>query len=425
MRSTSPDKPKLLFVVAGYSTTGAQAIRFKNMIPYLSEHYQVEVIELTWSKNPEEYEDPYAKFHRVSLSRVGRVLNPVFRQLGGDSGSTSEKKTSQKSRFVGQIKGIVRKLLFPDTYWFEIPRLYKKIASVLKGGHYESVILSAFPFSMLALAKRIKKDFPQMTVHYDVGDPFSCSSVESNFRNWLAKFYEKALLQYIDSLVVTNDATKRYYALGFRKQLEDAKISVVSMGVSTDSLVPISQLSDKDGAKNDFSLVYAGRLYTKFREAFELYKAIDKLNENQEARFHLHMYGKYNAAFYPAKYDPEKISFHGMVSNEQVFEAYSECTAIVFLDNAHGIQTPGKVFEVAAIGRPILFVSDNNESHSREIVKPLAHVVDCSNTAESIAEAILQLSTLGPVNPEEIEAVRHDFSWKKRAMEFRDVLESV
>lgn len=411
---------KILFIVRSFSKGGPQPIRFQNIINFLKDDYDIHIIEFIHDKEKIISEDGIS-IHQLQYSKIGRIINP----LKTNTSIRVDKmlKKSVTANFVFYIKSFIRGLFFPDTLCFEINKLRKKIFSLEKQFDFEIVVASAFPFSTLAVSKKIKQSYPSIKFLYDIGDPFYGNAKNGFIRNYFAKKYENYYLRFIDKLIVTNELTKKHYSETYGKSLTENNIAVIEQGIKSDFIKNIeTAFSLKE--KKEITLTYAGQLYIKLREPFALYEAIKKSNlTKKQSTLYLLMLGSYNKYFIKIQIAPIHIKYLGAVNQMEVFDIYLKSDIIVFIDNAFGMQTPGKIFELIAVGKPILFISNNLGSPASQIAKQFNHIFYSENNPNSIITCIEKIIDQDNYNIDN-SLLKH-FSWEYRAIQYKESLESL
>lgn len=410
---------KILLIVRSFSKVGPQPLRFQMIAGFLKSKYEIHILEIHHQKEVTIFENGIW-LHKIKYSFPGIFLNPDFNKKN----DIKEQNVLKIYRFKSRVKKIIRNFFFPDTLIFEKNNLTEKVNDLIEVQGFYAVVASGFPFTMLILSKTIKKKFPDVKFIYDIGDPFYKNSQNGYLKDKLAKLFERKYLKYVDKLVVTDKMILRHYLYYFGDVLRKDQVEVVQMGVSSEFLESFDsslKIGKSCGPSGVLRLVYAGQLYTKLREPFELYKAVNKLSEQGGIQsIKLDMFGSFSDLFKTSTKQNPCIYFKGIVSNKEIIEAYFNCDIIVFLDNAYGMQTPGKIFEVSVIGRPVLFISDAKNSSALEIVKELKHVYPCKNECDSIVDAIKSVNC--KIDFSIIQKIRKDFSWENRAVQYANLI---
>ena len=410
---------KVLFIVRSYSRIGAQPIRFREIIRFLKLDFEVHVLELTHRSGGLRSEDG-VYIHALPYSKIGRVFNLPEKSRNG---SNVQNNISLLSRLLYKLKRNIRRSFFPDTVVTESIRIRREANRLVGDLKCDVVVVSAFPFSTLICLKSIKRRFSSKVI-LDIGDPFYKNSRNGFLKDILAKRYETYFLKYTDILVVTNRITRDHYLRSFGSTLNSKQVIVIEQGVSEIMLDVVRKSQERVSCSDSHEypkLIYAGQLYRKLREPYELYKAIDFLHRKKKLTFiKLHMYGSYSREFYPLKDFSNCIVTRGQITYEDLIEEYLCADIVVFIDNAFGLQTPGKVFEIASLGKPVLFISDNPTSPAMEVVKGLSYFYFTRNVSEDISETIQKM--LKEKAFIQIQGFGENFLWSERAGKYLKLL---
>lgn len=405
----------MLFVVRSYSRTGALPIRFRQIAAFLAKDFNIHVLELTHRREAVTIENGVT-VHSLEYSRAGKIFNPEKSwTISGTAGSPSY------NRPFAIFKRHIRSLLFPDSVITEVLRLRKEVVRLTVEHRFRVVVLSAFPFSVLLCAKSLRKRTTAKVI-LDVGDPFYRNSTNGIIRDFLARRFERRHLRFIERLVVSSDAVRLHYlqSYGF---LSPGAVRTVAMGITV-SIIPAPAVEAEKVVKRlpgePFRLVYAGQLYLKMREPFELYRAVTSVNREHDKKVSLQMYGSFSREFSAGYENVDGIEFPGPVAHGEIASVYKNADVVVFIDNAYGLQTPGKIFEVAFVNRPVLFIADRDQSPALDLISGLNHIAVVKNRADSIAAAIIGILQMKPQYPSP-EKIR-EFLWENRADEYSQII---
>lgn len=278
------------------------------------------------------------------------------------------------------LKKVINKLfIFPDIYWLSIPRYKKRIQEKLSTQQYGAVVVATLPHSFLTLASFIKKQQPNLNVIVDLTDPLTAnvsylhySKLYKNYINW----YETKHFKNVDQLIVLNEEIKSYYQ---EKYPSIKKITVIEQAIGENE-VPITLNDLKLNSIKE--LVYAGMLYERLREPFELYKAVT----HSSITWRLSIYGSFKKKFLPPT--SERIIYNGSINKTILHQKLSEYDIIVFIDNFYGIQSPGKILENLATNKPVLFIYENENSPTLKFTKEFEGVFYSKNNSKEIGDTI-------------------------------------
>jgi len=412
---------RLLFVVRSFSGSGAQPIRFRQILNYLRTEFDVHVLELTHYKGGER-KDNGITVHSLEYTKAGRIIN----RPATDFDNSSQSKV-RKGKPLLLLKRFIRAILFPDSLITEAPGLRREVLRLAGELKCEAVTVSAFPFTTIICLKDIKQKLGIKTI-LDVGDPFYKNSKNGYVKDLIARMFEKRYLKYTDILVVTNTLTRDHYLNSFPESLRPDQLRIIPMGVSETFLSAIRKSNNEENAlgdKSQFSLFYAGQLYRRMREPFELYRAVTEITKDDSLpKVRLDMYGSFNKGFVAGFENSGSVFFHGHIRHENLPEIYRKADAIVFIDNAYGMQTPGKIFEIALTGKPVLFISDRKHSPAFEVIKDLDHFVVTENKSEKIISAIRRVIA-GTTGSHQPSLPAGNFLWEARAAQYKQIFTEI
>ena len=397
---------KILFIVRSYSCGGAQPLRFRNIVNHLAKNHQIHILEFGRGSAEVNVSENVTLFKR-KYSKLGKLFNGVS-NIGVE---TTKANSSRSSTFLLIIFRFFRSLFFPDPFIIEYYNLKKNLECLIEVNSYDCIVGSGFPHTVLMMSSVAnKKNVPFI---YDIGDPFYGNAKNSWIRNIFAKKFENFYLQKIKYLIVTNSLTKEFYYNNF--PFLKNRVKVVEQGI----IVPdIQSKSNRNSIehKSSFNLLYAGQFYSKLREPFNLYHALSELNTGL-IKYHLSIYGNISELF---KDRANKfISYFGYANNDFIWNQIHLSDAIVFIDNAYGMQTPGKVFEVIASQKPVLFIYSTTKSPAYKIAREYPNIFFALNNKGSIMNVIKELFGNSKHSySNDVEC----FSWSNRAADFEKVI---
>jgi len=240
------------------------------------------------------------------------------------------------------------------------------------------------------LADIVKAKGNDAKLIFDIGDPFWGNSARKTgfLMDILTKHYEKKYLSLADAIIVTNMETKTHYIETYGDTLEGKHIAIISQGADIQETY--------DGATTIVSdeclrLVYAGQFYDKLREPFELFEAV---NNYRTFPVVLDLYGPISSRFLVGYSDRDHhacINYKGVLPHNMMAQVYREASALVFIDNAYGVQMSGKLFELIAMKKPILFIYSNEHSLSLQIIRTYPGAIISRNSACEIMSTLSKL----------------------------------
>jgi len=411
-------KKKVLFIIADIYKSSARSIRCRNIIIELCKlcnNYEIHLLSLSTKKNRGNFHSDKIILHEVSYSKIGYYLH----------GATQEDIKKNKSKsfyFKKKIKRILvklkfNKLLYPDKFIFELYNLNRKLRYLINRFKYKNIILFVMPTSFLLLGKTIKKYSKESEFVVDLGDPITNNAaIKRNFFiNHIFESYEAKLFKLIDKLIVTNESTKNYYKMKYRKKFNN-NIFVIPNGVNI-----YFNYKEKYFKKGDtLKLIYAGQFYKALRDPSNLFIAIEKI---KTINTRLDIYGSISLKFFSRSILEGKsnIYYHGELDHNRLIEKYKKSDVLVFIDNAYGIQQSGKIYELIAMKKPILFIYENKKSHTFNIVKNYRGIEFAKNDVQSIINGIKKIYK--NYNNYCFNFNLNSISWNFRAKVYKKVLD--
>lgn len=276
---------------------------------------------------------------------------------------------------------IIKKELLPDSDVLMLPKYKKRIKNIINREQVDIALISVPPFSFLHLPKFIKELKNSIKVVVDLGDPVSANlnfkRFSKNKQQYLLMLEEESLT-HADNLIVLNEEIKKYYqSLNYQKP-----VLVIEQGID-ESFVELENNTSRHIDK--VILTYAGYFYHGGREPFELYKAIDLINDGAR----LNVYGQFNKVFKPPP--TPKYFYGGKVTREELSNIYKHTDVVVFIDNKDSLQVPGKTLEVLALNKPVLFIYHNDDSPTIKYMKHQKGVYLSKNKHKDIAFAVQRI----------------------------------
>jgi len=301
--------------------------------------------------------------------------------------------TRKRINFRGLLQKIhINRFFFPDIFIVEYLNIKRQVMALAERIQPDTVILSTAPFTLMLLSGPLKRRFPQLKIVIDTGDPFHGDSSSYSRRlmhRLFARRVEGMGLASADLLVVPTGKLKKHYLACYGSVIEESRIRVVENGISeVFTRIPDGR-SDRSAP---FRMVYAGRFYRKMRDPSALYTAVQSFSAGEVT---LKVFGNIQEKYLPPVSDPRFIS-GGSITAEELASEYGQADLVIYLDNAYGVQVPGKVYEVLAVNRPVLYICSDTGSPSYELVSGQDGIVTVRNDHRDIAEGIAQIMKQGP-----------------------------
>jgi hypothetical protein len=390
---------KILYLQPTFDTHVPRNLRTANIIEYLKDDYSISVICL------ETYEDyrsiPKVNIHRIALSFLGKY---IF-----NKGIAKEKLNGLVLTISRMISLTFGRFYFPDVYKIE----HKNILEYLKDfERFDIIVASIFPFSDADLAYAIKnKYFPKAKIVLDIGDPLFKNAARNNIGNSKLLNYEKSVVSKSDAIIVTNEATKEYYCdFDFPKN----RIHVIPQGVNID------KFSSPNNRKSEeqLTMIYAGVFYKNLRDPSTFVKAINTLDKKNIS---INMFGIGQDLEFECH--NTTVNNYPRIAQMELVSKYRESDILLYFDNAFGIQSSGKIFELLALKKPILFIYSNENSSVRKDSEKYKSIIFVKNELKELVNILSRLESL--IEDLSFDYKTESFSWQNRANNFKEVFTSL
>lgn len=379
---------KILFVVPLYDSIGPRSIRFKNIIDRLNEipdrKYSINILKFkirSIDKNP--------KAGEINIKLPKFISKLLF------SNSLTNK--------------ILSLIIKPDIRLLTLPFLVSNLNELnSKKGTFDLIVFTR-PFSYYLggyLVKRKLKANKMVTV-LDMGDPYFNNSASSN--NFIKKKFEAFCLKYYDFIIVTNNLTKKLLIDVYG--IEESKIRIIPQGSVIPSKNKAVTIGEKN--KNEIAFTYAGAFYSKLRDPQVF---IEVINEINNPKIKINFIGVPKAWSYGSYY----VTHFPRMENDRVIEEYEKSDILLFFDNNFGIQTSGKIFELLAISKPLLIITNEERKILFDDFKNFEGVYIVNYDKDDLKSIINDLITKETISNREL--VGEMFSWNTRAKAYNDFI---
>lgn len=349
----------ILFVTSEIHPNSAQGVRYTYLIKHLSQQFNI--THLTYNSNL------FSPAHCHNLSVTKPRMNSKFIFL-----------------LIKAKKYLFNTFSFPDRFIFEIKRYNRIVKQMFDEKCFDTIIIGMTPFSFYKIGKFIKNLDPQIKLIADLSDPFTGSAVvlkKATIYNSIRKRFESKYINFFDKIVVLNERIMIYYSNTFEFAL--GNMHVIEQGIDENFVKSFREIDIKVKERTDtINFIYAGGFYKHFREPFFLYSAIETFPDD----ILLNIYGGIKKEFLPIK--SKRIFYHGFINNIELVKLYAAADVIVMIDNAIGMQVPGKTIECLAISKPVLFIYENEESPTLRYVKEANGIIICKNEINEIIKAL-------------------------------------
>lgn len=312
--------------------------------------------------------------------------------------STTQEGHKKKAKLI--LKKMFSCVLWPDIGIFWSLKSFNSVYRLIKTCRGKVVLVAVcYPFSSLLLCATLKFLFhSRLTLIAHYVDSFYLT----NYGNGTSSYYKP--LNYISELLVNlqadriiiNDQKKEAFTKTFPQYLHKTVfIEELPNNITVGSSSPLQ----KPNRKPTKTAFFAGTLYKTIRHPEDLLKVFSKIKTIQ-----LNIAGNLNDCSdivleYTRRF--QNISYLGMMTPEELNEAYLYSDLLVNIDNSDlSQQAPGKIFEYMQYQKPIInFFKEKSLSGpilAKKSIHPSAFL-DLKTSklndhqAEEIAQCILEL----------------------------------
>lgn len=386
---------KLTILSPRYDFPSPRSIRTNNIVKHLINDFPVSVICFTNGENELANTKFGESIYRLPLTtRSKYITNRTF---------SGYKPWGGLKYLLGALNLVIKKVfLFPDEWILESEKTLKTLLNI----EPDIVIASMHPFSMGEMALSYKKQTNAKVV-FDIGDPLAFNAAVRNYSRRKAS-YEKELLHKADHLIVTNEQTKAHYVKQYG--LAGEKISIIPQGIDLDTF----QNTEVSKTDSKLSMIYAGAFYPELRDPRLFFEEL----KNYEDQFNIEVYGKHLSMF---RVKQKNISFYGRISQQELSGKYNASDVLLFFDNKEGIQSSGKIFELLALKKPVVFIYDNEDSYAKEIASSYEHIFFIKNNKGDIKRGLKELMSFLKQDFNMSYDI-NQFSWSVKADQFKQIL---
>ncbi len=398
---------RLLLISPLFYVNAPQPARFRELVSRWAGHFEVTVLAFN-TGGDDRIAQTGADMSLMEFSTAGRLLigsrlkGRNRRQQGLQADGPPDRinrsellpdRTRKRITFRGLLRKIhINRFFFPDIFIVEYLNMKRQVMALAERIQPDTVILSTAPFTLMLLSGPLKRRFPQMKVVIDTGDPFHGDSSSYSRRlmhRLFARRVEGRGLASADLLVVPTGILKNHYLACYGSVITENMIRVVENGISEVFMKIPDGRSDRSAP---FRMVYAGRFYRKMRDPSALYAAVKLFSAGEVI---MKVFGNIQGKYLPPASDPRFIT-GGAVPAEELALEYGQADLVIYLDNAYGVQVPGKVYEVLAVNRPVLYICHDTRSPSYGLVSGQDGIITVRNDHREIAAGIAQIMKQNP-----------------------------
>ena len=408
--------PQVVFLCPTYDFASPRNIRTKHIAQYLKENYRISIV--CFNSNVEDItvtEEDNISIVRLPYTWMSRFI--TNRQFGHFQPAGILRVLCRSISFV-----INRFWLFPDPWMAEKKRMLQAFSRIKLVP--DVLVASVMPFSMALVAIEYRQSLSKdanLKLVFDIGDPLSHNiiPIKKRTRKALMKL-EQRILNESNHTVLTNENTANHYRDTFGVSRD--RVSVIPQGANVASDTSVKYSLSK---KSQYSLRYAGTFIESVRDPRPLITTLAAPN----AIFKLTVCGTIDPQFINGN---SHVDFCGWLSHSQMTGFYQQADCLLFIDNDKSLQTSGKIYELLAVRRPILFIYSDKNSTVKASCDHFNHILFVLNEEHAIQAALQEvegwLEQLSARFSSDGGMAHYDvqqYSWESRAAQFNLAIQSV
>lgn len=399
-------KKNILIVQPTFNSNEARNIRTENIIACISKEFNFHMVKLNINKpdrnilNIDFYSLPATNFTKNILARnLSKHNLNIFTTF-----------------YIKAIRYLYKKFLcYPDIWIYEHDKIIENLNKRINK-KFDIILVSIKPFSNAILANRLRKNpyLKDSKIVLDIGDPLAHNSINKTVDQKDINF-EKNILDKAHKIIVTNVATKVHYIDTF--QQDSNKIVVIPQGVNLNLFSGANNSPDILQNKN-LSLIYAGSFYPTLRDPKNFFTALKLLPSNSNIKVNLYA-GNIKV---PVEIK-NRVNVYEKINQQKLIHEYNQNNILLFFDNAYGIQTSGKIFELLALRKIIFFIYDNDNSPLKNELEleNYSNIIFIKNCTDIIFNRLLDFeNAIDSFNIGNYDL--NSFSWKNRSNRLKKLL---
>lgn len=344
-------------------------------------------------------------------------------------------KTPRIKKILSEIKNNIFKSIFHNLYNLIIaPDIYvgwnrlvtKELYDILSKEEYDLIISTSGSYvaHLIASDLCIKLNVKHIA---DLGDPWADNPIWPE--NMLHKkvingYLEKKALSSCSCIITTNANTASLY----NAKYPYVNIRNIPMGFIADDVQIERNKDHKNFDINQLiNVSYIGVAYKKSRDLTPLIKSISKLNNLK-----LEIIGPHSKKFEDTANSLKmtNISFRGYIAYSEAERLSRNTDVNIVIGNTGGLQIPGKVYSTIGIAKPILYICQDINDASLDILKDMKGCLISNNEVEQITDklnyikdnyGILLSDSIARVSSQAINC----FSWDNIGSEFSQCCQKI
>lgn len=362
---------KILYVVSRplEINTSASIRNRATILGLVDNGHEVEVLTTEPDRNHPAFDgqmsvDDVARMHYVKLGGSQRIA-----------------RMGRKVAFLRPIKDLAYRWMTRHEVYDNLKGIITHTDAIsLQNAQYDLIISSSDPKSshlfVYELLQQQRSGFKGRWIQI-WGDPFASDiTFKADSKRKKVRHEEHKLLKCADKIVYVSPLTLRDQKVAYPDCAD--KMFDCPIPYEHEVIYEINPVRER----STVNLLYCGDYISRVRDIMPLYDAAQEVT-----RVHLTICGDCDNPVESC----ENVTVYPRVPHAEVIQKEREADILVHLSNRHGSQIPGKIYQLAATNKPILFILDGASDQLLSVFGKYERFVFAQNQKESIAEAVQKM----------------------------------
>lgn len=289
------------------------------------------------------------------------------------------------------LRDQVRRAFMPDPQVVWRPFAERAAAKLIQEEGYDTLIVTAPPFSSFLIGNALKRRFPHITLVTDFRDDWfgfflgGVDNLASTEKYEQAKRIERETVQRSDVVVAVTQATRDDIRKRYPEQPE-SKFAVIPNGYDPASL---PRLPKTEKRKDRMVVTYVGTVYKPCSPRYYL-DALERLPAEVRSRIETRFVGRVIEEEKPfLENRTSQLTLTGFVAQAEALRHMGEADYLLLvIDDPQTLS--GKLFEYLATGKPILGLTPSDSESARLVRKAKSGVLCEPKDVDAIAKMMLE-----------------------------------
>lgn len=289
------------------------------------------------------------------------------------------------------LRDQVRRAFMPDPQVVWRPFAERAAAKLIQEEGYDTLIVTAPPFSSFLIGNAIKRRFPHVTLVTDFRDDWfgfflgGVDNLASEEKYAQAKRIERETVELSDVVVAVTQATRDDIRKRYPEQPEQ-KFAVIPNGYDPASL---PKLPKAEKRADKMVVTYVGTVYKPCSPRYYL-DALERLPQEVRSRIETRFVGRVIEEEKPfLENRTSQLTLTGFVAQAEALRHMGDADyLLLIIDDPQTLS--GKLFEYLATGKPILGLTPSDSESAKLVRKAKSGVLCEPKDVEAISRMLLE-----------------------------------